>query len=65
MPAATQMIGVFSTSWGRWKAACDGRVAMCSLSPAANEARYEDATPTYRPDPDLEGKSRTEKVSVT
>lgn len=65
VPAATQMTGVFSTSWGRWKAACEGRTAMCSLSPGARDARYDDATPTCTPWPDLEGASSTEKVRVT
>lgn len=65
VPAATQITGVLSGLWGRWKAACEGRTATCSLSPASSESRYDEATPTCVPWPDLEGASRTEKVRVT
>jgi hypothetical protein len=46
VPAARQMMGVFSASVGRWKAA-EGRTATCSFSPALREERKLVATPTW------------------
>ena len=53
-------------SAGGWKAAADGRTAICTLSPGRRLARYVDATPRNRSVwPASAGVSMTLTVSVT
>lgn len=66
VPAATQIIGVFSASTGSRNGLLGVRTATLIASPGDSESRYVDATPMCRcPDPDSAGALKTETVNVT